>query len=87
MKTIKPSAKPNLTFEAALQKLESIVEQLEKGELALEDALGQFAQGVELSQLCLTKLNTAEAKLQQIMEDSSGQVSLKPLKLQEDKLC
>lgn len=73
-----------LAFEAALSKLESIVDALEKGELSLEDALAHFAEGVSLSQLCLEKLSNAEKQIDLILEEKQGRIIEKPLPVQEE---
>ena len=51
-------------FENALARLEDIVGELEKGELALEEALKLFEEGVKISQFCTTKLDEAERKVE-----------------------
>ena len=43
-------------FEAALEELEQVVEQLESGDLSLEDSLAAFEKGVGLVKLCNEKL-------------------------------
>lgn len=86
MKKTKTSL-PDMPFEDALTKLERIVDDLEKGELSLEDALARFADGVSLSQMCLTKLSSAEQQIDLILEEQQGRVKTKPLKLQEETTC
>lgn len=71
----------NVCFEEALAKLEIIVKQLENGDLALEEALTAFAEGVELSQVCLSKLNAAEAAVDKILRQEKGAVVEAPLVL------
>ncbi|WP_214761101.1 exodeoxyribonuclease VII small subunit [Exiguobacterium sp. s146] len=56
------------TFEAALARLEEIVTQLETGEVALEEAMTLYEEGVRLSALCQTKLTAAEQKMDEILE-------------------
>jgi len=51
-------------FEQTLNELESIVETMEKGDLALEDALKSFEQGVTLARTCNDILNQAEQRVQ-----------------------
>lgn len=87
MRKSKSGAQADMSFETALQKLEGIVELLEKGELSLEDALAQFSEGVSLSQLCLAKLASAEEQIDLILEETQGKLSTKPLKLQEETPC
>jgi exodeoxyribonuclease VII small subunit len=60
------------TFEAALAKLEQIVQRLEKGELPLEESLVLYEEGVKLSRLCHTKLEEAEGKIELLLKDSRG---------------
>lgn len=55
------------TFDNQLEELESIVEQLENGDLPLEDALKTFEQGVKLSRQCQKQLAQAEQKVTLLM--------------------
>jgi exodeoxyribonuclease VII small subunit len=64
------------TFEESLKKLETIVDQLEKGDLTLEDSLKLFEQGVGLSAVCKQELDAAEGKVQMLVKQRDG--SLKP---------
>jgi exodeoxyribonuclease VII small subunit len=70
------AAAPGPTFEAALQKLETIVQRLEKGELTLEESLALYEEGIRLSRLCHSKLEEAEGKIEQLVKDSRGDVVL-----------
>jgi Exonuclease VII small subunit len=63
------------------------VKELEKGELPLEDALGKFAEGVSLSQVCLAKLNVAEQAVDKIIREEKGKLAEYPLKIQEGEKC
>ena len=60
------------TFEAALARLEQIVQRLEKGELALEESLVLYEEGVRLSRLCHAKLEEAEGKIELLLKDGRG---------------
>jgi exodeoxyribonuclease VII small subunit len=77
----------DVCFEDALGKLEAIVKELEKGELPLEDALGKFAEGIGLSQVCLGKLSAAEQAVDKIIREEKGQIAEYPLKIQEEEKC
>ncbi|MFT5674152.1 MAG: exodeoxyribonuclease VII small subunit [Paraglaciecola sp.] len=68
----------NLTFEESMQELESIVKQMEQGELPLEDALQRFERGIQLARHSQQKLKQAEQKVQ-ILMNQNGQTSLQPL--------
>jgi len=58
--------KDALTFEKALETLEAIVSQLEKGDLSLENALQNFEKGIALSKECQGLLTQAELKIEQL---------------------
>ena len=64
------------TFEAALQKLDEIVQKLEKGELPLEESLLLYEEGVRLSRLCHAKLEEAEGKIELLLKDARGDLVL-----------
>ena len=68
----------NKTFESALEDLEQVVEQLESGELSLEDALAAFERGVGLVKYCNEKLNEVEKKIDLLVKDKEGKLQLKP---------
>ncbi|HLV01809.1 MAG TPA: exodeoxyribonuclease VII small subunit [Acidobacteriota bacterium] len=68
-------------FEEALQKLEEIVEKLERGDLALENALQLFEEGVKISQFCNSKLEEAEKKVTILLKDRSGDLKEQPFEL------
>lgn len=64
-------------FESAMNDLESIVEQMEQGELSLEDSLKAFEQGIKLTRQCQDALKNAEQKVQQLVE-KNGEFKLEP---------
>jgi exodeoxyribonuclease VII small subunit len=66
-------------FEAALEELEQIVEQLQSGELSLEDSLSAFENGVGLVRFCNQKLNDVEKKIEMLVRDKEGKLELKEL--------
>jgi exodeoxyribonuclease VII small subunit len=68
---------PNKNFESALEDLEQVVEQLESGELALEDSLAAFENGVALVKYCNQKLNEVEKKVELLVKDKEGKLQLK----------
>jgi exodeoxyribonuclease VII small subunit len=59
-------------FEAALQRLEEIVQKLERGDLPLEESLVLYEEGIRLSRLCHAKLEEAEGKIETLMKDARG---------------
>ena len=60
-------------FEDALQELESLVENLERGELSLEESLRQFERGIQLARQCQQSLAQAEQRVQVLMEQAGEQ--------------
>ena len=60
------------TFEQAIEELESIVEELEQGDLALEETVKKFEKGMKLSELCNEKLNEIEKKLKKLVKTEDG---------------
>jgi len=59
------------SFETSLKELEEIVEELEKGDLPLDEALKLFARGVELSRFCYTKLEEARRKVEILVKEGN----------------
>lgn len=67
----------DIKFETALESLEQVVEQLESGELSLEDALAAFEKGVGLVRYCNQKLTEVEKKIEVLVRDKEGKLQLK----------
>ena len=67
------------TFESSLAELEKIVEQLENGDLPLEESLKLFEAGVKLSRECRERLSDAERRIEVLMKDGNGKLSLSEL--------
>jgi exodeoxyribonuclease VII small subunit len=67
------------TFESSLAELEKIVEQLENGDLPLEESLKLFEAGVKLSRECRERLGEAERRIEVLMKDGEGKLSLSDL--------
>ncbi|CAM4268062.1 exodeoxyribonuclease VII small subunit [Paenibacillus phoenicis] len=66
-----------LNFEDAMNQLEDIVSQLERGDVPLEKAIDLFQQGMRLSQICGQKLAQVERKIEMIVEED-GAVEKQP---------
>ncbi len=67
-------AKRKLTFEQALKQLESLAEQIEKGEIGLEESIAKYEQGMALVKQCRDILSKAEHKIQQLQQREDGSV-------------
>lgn len=61
-----------LKFEKALERLEKIVEDLESGNIPLEDALKKYEEGVKLCRICTQKLSQAETKIESLTKSLDG---------------
>lgn len=73
-----------MPFEEALNKLETIVEAMESGDLPLESLIAKYEDGVKLAKVCQEKLAEAELKIQQLEKSAAGELKLKPLALDEE---
>lgn len=67
----------DIKFEKAMERLEEIVQGLEKGDLSLEDSLKIFEEGIRLSRVCMARLDEAEKKVEILMKEK-GKTVLKP---------
>jgi len=72
-----------LSFEDALDRLEAIVDRLERGELALEDALATFEEGVGLSRRLGEQLGGAERRVEELLREGAG-LAIRPLDAESD---
>ena len=63
-----------IKFEKAMTRLESIVEELERGDLNIDKSLEIFEEGIKMSRLCSKKLNEAEAKIEKLTKDKKGEL-------------
>jgi len=63
-----------LKFEKAIQRLEKIVDDLEKGELDIDKSLEIFEEGIKMSRVCSKKLNEAEAKIEKLTQNQKGEL-------------
>lgn len=73
-------AKPvkEMSFEEALAELETIVRQLEKGDVELEKSIEIYERGAELKKHCEARLKSAELKVEQIVQGSDGAPKTEP---------
>lgn len=61
----------SVDFEKSLSQLEKLVEEMESGELTLEESLLAFEKGVALARNCKEALSRAEERIAQLIEDNS----------------
>jgi exodeoxyribonuclease VII small subunit len=65
-------------FETSLDELEKLVNDLERGELSLEQSLTAFERGVKLTRECQQALKTAEQRVDQLVQTSDGTLETRP---------
>ena len=63
-------------FEEAFKRLEQIVGNLESGDLSLEESMKLFEEGIGLTEACKSRLEDAEQKIQLLLKNSDGKLSL-----------
>lgn len=67
-----------LTFEAALERLESIVDTMEQGQVPLAELLSKYEEGTKLLRVCETRLKDAELKIEKLKKQKDGSPALEP---------
>ncbi len=70
------TAKKPVNLEKALADLESLVDELESGDLPLEKAMKKFEEGIKLTRSCQVALKEAEQKVEILLKSAGGQESL-----------
>ena len=68
--------KKELSFEESLEKLESIVKEMEGGDLTLKDLMSHYSEGVGLAKNCMSSLERAEQRMDLLVkeEETTGKV-------------
>ena len=74
--------KKTLNFEKALSELESIVEDMEQGNLSLEDSLKRFEKGISLTSDCQQALQNAELKVSELI-NKNGKLLEKDFEIED----
>ena len=73
------------SFEEAMQRLEEITQNLESGDLSLEDSIDVFEEGMKLAKFCTKKLEEAEKKVTKLVKEGEGKFSQQPFEVQEEE--
>jgi exodeoxyribonuclease VII small subunit len=73
-----------IPFEAAVERLEGVVEAMEAEDLPLESLLAKFEEGVRLAKTCQAKLSEAELKVKQLETNLAGELKIKPASQPEE---
>ena len=77
MTTKAKAAGTDLNFETAMDRLEKIVEQMESGQLPLEDLIVRYEEGMNLVKVCQERLASAEQKIEIIARNNAGKPVVK----------
>lgn len=72
-------------FEDDLKKLETVVEQLERGDLTLDDSVKLFEQGMKLSNACKAELDKAEGRIQVLVHGKKGSMQVVEMEAEEEE--
>lgn len=69
---------PELNFEAAMDRLEAIVEQMESGKMQLEELIVRYEEGMKLVKTCQERLTSAEQRIEMISRNHAGKPVVQP---------
>jgi exodeoxyribonuclease VII small subunit len=72
----------SLSFEAAIGRLQTIVEELEGGSLSLEESIARYEEGVRLSRRLTQTLDQAEKRIERLSTDADGEPVSVPMELE-----
>jgi exodeoxyribonuclease VII small subunit len=84
LKTRKKTADAEPSFEQAIQRLETIVADMENAELPLDDILQKYEEGTRLVRFCTQKLEEAEKKIELLTKKADGSVKLEPFEAEPE---
>jgi exodeoxyribonuclease VII small subunit len=77
------AAKKTLNLEKSLEQLESLIEELESGDLPLEAAMKKFEEGIKLTRSCQTALKDSEQRVEILLKDSGSEETLQDFDIDE----
>lgn len=71
-------------FEDTFKKLETIVTKLESGDLALEESIKLFEEGMRLSKVCSQRLTEVQKKVELLLKTDTGELQSQPFAFEEE---
>ena len=77
MSSAPKKVEPQLNFEAAMDRLEEIVEQMESGKMMLEELIVRYEEGMKLVTICRERLASAEQRIEIITRNNAGKPVVK----------
>ncbi len=78
-------AKQELSFEAALAELERVVQELERGDLPLDEAILRYQSGMRLVRDCRDRLKAAEQRIEMVLAQEEQEIVTRPFAVEEDE--
>lgn len=76
--TPEPGDRAELDFEACMQRLDEIVQELESGQVPLARAMALFEEGLRLGKTCRSLLDTAQVQVDRLLERADGAIETQP---------
>jgi len=76
-------AKKNINLEKSIADLETLVDELESGDLPLEKAMKKFEQGIKLTRECQAALKEAEQKVEILVQSAGGEEALEDFDVED----
>lgn len=73
----------NINLEKSIADLETLVDELESGDLPLEKAMKKFEEGIKLTRQCQAALKKAEQKVEVLVQSAGGEEALEPFDLED----
>ncbi len=71
------------SFEISLKELEEIVEQLEKGDMTLDETLAKYERGIKIYKQCYQILEKTEKKINILLKDTTGENTVKEFNIEK----
>jgi exodeoxyribonuclease VII small subunit len=71
------------SFEKNIERLDTVVQQLEDADLPLEKALQLYEEGMKLSEVCQKQLEEAEGRVEILMKKAGGKITAEPFEAEE----
>ena len=73
----------SISFEQALDELDTLVRRMESGQLSLDESIGAYRRGAELARFCQNKLASAEQEIKRLEGDVMKPVDISELRVTE----
>jgi exodeoxyribonuclease VII small subunit len=77
------TTKKSVNLEKSIADLETLVDELESGDLPLEKAMKKFEEGIKLTRQCQAALKEAEQKVEILVQSAGGEEALEPFDLED----